>query len=54
VRSAPLRAGPAGGKEGAYLVHFPALSRSVPRRTRDEAARAGLHNFARPKNGRGW
>src|SRR5258708_21900166 len=41
-----IRARPAGGKEGAYLVRYPALRRSVPRRTRDEAARAGLHNFA--------
>src|SRR6267142_6509732 len=44
-----MRARPAGGKEGNCLVRYPALSRSVPRRTRDDASRAGLNNFARPK-----
>src|SRR5258708_22183509 len=44
--SASLRAGSAVGKEEAYLVRYPALSCSVSRRTRDEASRAGLNNFA--------
>src|SRR5258708_11049105 len=47
LRVLRFAAHPPCGRQGrGYLPAYPALSRSVPRRTRDESARAGLHNFA--------
>jgi len=37
-----MRACLAGDKEGTYPVPYPALSRFIPLKTRDEAARTGL------------
>jgi hypothetical protein len=37
-----MRASAARGKEGTYSAAYPALSRLVPRNTRDQASRAGL------------
>src|SRR5882672_8959441 len=46
-KGAPLRCAPAlrAARKGISPA-YPALSRSAPRRTRDESARAGLNNFA--------
>jgi hypothetical protein len=55
-KSASLRCALAlrAARKETYLVRYPALSRSVPQRTRDEASRAGLNNFApSQKTGRG-